>query len=338
MARNLFTAARGLWLALALMVSIAAPAQAMPSQADSPNDLINAVNALRAANGLPPYSISPILMYTAQAQADFMAATGVVAHEGPGGISVTDRLLAAGYPLAGDLSLGGIRSENITAEREGSSSAQSAVNSWTGDAPHLNTMLSPNLTEIGAGVAIANGRGYYVIDTARPTTSGAPQAVTPSSAGGSAVPAGEAGELAIPLVVVSTPNAAGEVVHDVQAGQTLWQIAIAYGVKIDEIKSLNNLADNTIYPGETLLIKVEAVQASATPENTPAVSPTISPTLVATGTVMAVEETSVPALLPDSIARSNNTTIMSFVIGLVALVFLAGGYFAWRGEVNEDSG
>src|SRR5690606_36486608 len=77
-------------------------------------DLVNAVNALRAAYGLPAYSINPILMFTAQNQADFMAAAGNVTHSGPGGILLTDRLLAAGYPLAGDLSLGGFRAENIT--------------------------------------------------------------------------------------------------------------------------------------------------------------------------------------------------------------------------------
>lgn len=77
-----------------------------PRPAGSAFDLVNAVNALRASSGLPAYSINSILMFTAQNQADFMAATGTVTHSGPGGISLTDRLLAAGYLLAGDLSLG----------------------------------------------------------------------------------------------------------------------------------------------------------------------------------------------------------------------------------------
>ena len=141
----------------------------IPSAAGSPFDLINAVNALRASYGLAPYNISPILMFTAQSQAEFMAATGDVSHTGFGGSSLTDRLLAAGYPLAGDLSLGGFRAENITSGNE-DRSAQSAVYGWTGDALHLDTMISPNLSEIGAGVAIANGRVYYVIDAALPTT------------------------------------------------------------------------------------------------------------------------------------------------------------------------
>ncbi|HEX6269601.1 MAG TPA: CAP domain-containing protein [Anaerolineales bacterium] len=114
------------------------------------------MNALRASYGLPPYGIDPILMYTAQAQADFLAATGTMTHAGPGGSSLTDRLLAAGYPLGGELSSGGFRAENITGVNE-SMPAEDAVKRWSGDALHLNTMISANLTEIGAGVAVSGG-------------------------------------------------------------------------------------------------------------------------------------------------------------------------------------
>src|SRR4051812_1777362 len=134
-------------------------ALALPQVDTDPSSLIAEVNSLRAAHGLAAYSVSSILMGTAQAQAEFMSANGV-SHSGPGGSSVTQRLLAAGYPLAGDLSLGGFRSENITAGNN--KSVQQAVSEWQGDAPHLNTMLSPNLTEIGAGVAFVGDYVYYV--------------------------------------------------------------------------------------------------------------------------------------------------------------------------------
>src|SRR6185436_923843 len=175
-------------------------------------DLVNAVNALRGAYGLPAYSINSILMFTAQNQADFMASTGNVIHTGPGGIGLTQRLLAAGYPLAGDLSLGGFRAENITSGGE-NSSAQSAVDGWMGDALHQNTMLSPNLSEIGAGIAVANGRIYYVIDCAQPSTGGSPPVSTSVVGSGSAIPANEA---LISAVVVSTPNSGGDVIHEVK--------------------------------------------------------------------------------------------------------------------------
>ncbi len=332
MLRRYFFGFVGIFCALAVTSSPAVPVQAEPLNANSAYDLIDAVNALRASYGLPAYSINSILMYTAQSHAEFMAATGGVTHYGPGGISVTDRLLAAGYPLAGDLSLGGFRSENITGGNE-SMTAQAAVNQWTGDAPHLNTMISTSLTEIGAGVAVANGRVYYVIDCALPTTSGAPQSSSQTSGGSSTLPAGNS---AIPVAVVSTPNENGEVLHQVQSGQTLWQIAIAYGAKIDEIKSLNNLADNTIYPGDTLLIKRDVVQASNTREETSTVIPTILPTSSVTVTSLPTEPSPTASSENSSTSESGNSTVMSVVIGLIALALLAGGFVAWRGDAPSS--
>jgi len=313
---------------------VLAEADGEPRLADSPYDLISAVNALRTSNGLPAYGIDSILMYTAQSQADFMAVTGNVTHTGPGGIGVTDRLLAAGYPLAGDLSLGGFRSENITSGGE-DMSAQVAVVQWTGDAPHSNTMLSSNLTEIGAGVAVSGGRVYYVIDCARPTTAGPPQASTPSGGSRSVVPAGEA---AIPTVVVSTPNSKGEVIHEVQAGQSLWQIAIAYDVKIDDIKRLNNLSDNTIFPGDRLLVK----QAVITPPPPPTETGTKEAAPDDAGSAM-----STPPMTPSSSASTqtlpvagaplrNSGTVAATTVGIIALALICAGILTRMGRAKRS--
>ncbi len=169
-------------------------------RADSPSALIEAVNALRTSYGLAPYSINATLMETAQSHADYMAATGSVSHTGAGGSSVTGRLLAAGYPLAGDLSSGGFRSENITSGSEGKT-AEDAVNQWTGDELHLTTMISPNLTEIGAGVAVSAGRVYYVIDCAQPTNGGISPIVGTSITGNASDPSVK--DTMIPEVVVT---------------------------------------------------------------------------------------------------------------------------------------
>ena len=323
-------------ISLVLLTSITtsyAGSARLPQTAGSAYDLINAVNALRASYGLAPYSISPILMYTAQSQADFMAASGNVTHTGAGGSSLTDRLLGAGYPLAGDLSLGGFRAENITSGNE-DRSAQSAVDGWTGDAPHLNTMTSPNLTEIGAGVAIANGRVYYVIDCALPTTGGAPQGSTPAPGSGSGVPPGEA---PIPVAIVSTPDSNGDVTHEVKAGQSLWQIAIAYEVKIDDIKRLNNLLDNNIYPGNKLLIKKDVALPTESPTEIPTGKATLSPTITATSTPMALQATLTPATTAvSSTTTSNNNSVVGSVIGIIALALLGGGIFTWLGSRKKE--
>ncbi|HSL31073.1 MAG TPA: CAP domain-containing protein [Anaerolineales bacterium] len=295
---------------------VQAGAARRPALASSPVELVNAVNALRASHGLPPYMINPILMATAQAQADFLALTGTMTHAGPGGIGLTDRLLAAGYPLAGDLSLGGFRSENITGGPE-SMPAEAAVQRWTGDALHLTTMVSPDLTEIGAGVAVHNARVYYVIDCALPTTDRLP--LPPASPVGIIFP-----------VSTSTPDAEGNVIHEVKPGQSLWQIAITYETKIDEIKRLNHLPDTNIYPGARLLIR-SGVAVTATLA-TLAAPPTAPPTLImGTPTMMATST----AIAGSPMARVQDRTVMRVMIGIVVLAILGGGIFTWLGSSRK---
>lgn len=299
----------------------------------SPGGLIAAVNNLRVANGRPAYSISPILMFTAQTQAQYMAATGTVSHYNAAGQRPYQRALDAGYPLAGDLSLGGFISENITAGNN--KSVEQAVSDWQGDDPHLNTMLSWDLTEIGAGVAIVDGYVYYVIDCARPTTSGQQQVRTPV-AGATQAASGAAGSTAIPAapivrtIVPNTPDADGKLYHLVSPGETLWLIAISYGVKIADLRRLNNMTEvEDLYPGRKLLVRegVTATPPTATPPNTPEPSITAAPT-----------ETSPPTPtltpIPAAPVASDSSLMILGAIVLAALV-LAGVLVRAGGRVDR---
>jgi uncharacterized protein YkwD len=263
-----------------------------------PYSLINEVNNLRAANGLAAYSINAILMSTAQAQANYMAATGVVSHYGSGGTTQPQRLLAAGYPLAGNLALGGLRSENITAGYN--KSVQEAVQEWQGDAPHLNTMLSPSLREIGAGVAFVGNKVYYVIDCAAPTSSGQQQSYTPAPGTTQVSDESYFAPLAS-TIVPSTPNSDGKLIHAVRPGETLWLIAISYGVKIVDIRRLNNMSEaEAIYPGEKLLIRQDV-----TPVATDLSVTTITP---------VPDITSVPSLAPLPLIVSASATSTGMLV------------------------
>jgi uncharacterized protein YkwD len=301
-----------------------------PSGAGSPYEVVNAVNALRASFGLSPYRISPILMSTAQAQADFLAATGSMTHSGPGGMGLTERLLAAGYPLAGDLSLGGFRSENITGGVE-SIPAEAAVDQWTSDTVHLETMVSQSLTEIGAGVAVSGGRVYYVIDCARATTSGDLSSLATSVSGGSPVP--EISPVIVP-VSVSTPNLEGKVVHEVRPGQTLWQIAMTYEVKIDDIKRLNNLFDNNIYPGNQLLIKQEVSVQAVSPTETQLSAATTTSLPAPTVTTPDVVMSPTIRLISPSSTR-NNSALGKVMMAIILLAILGGVFFTWLGSSRK---
>ena len=308
-----------------------------PLAAASPFDLINAVNALRTSYGLAPYRINAILMNTAQSQADFMAASEDVTHSGPGGIGLTARLLAAGYPLAGDLSAGGFRAENITSGNE-DRTAESVVDGWSGDALHLDTMVSPNLSEIGAGVAIANGRVYFVIDCALPTTDILPQGAT-------AVPSSEVSVLTptapISVITLSTPNSDGDVIHDVQPGQSLWQLAIAYDVKIDDIKRLNNLFDDNIYPGDKLLIKQGVLSPAASLPAVTGIEPSITSTnppvhqSATPSTAITFTSTEIASWNTEASMPVDNNSITVIAMSILALALLAGGAITWLGNTKK---
>lgn len=52
---------------------------------NTPSQLIDAVNNLRIANGLPALAVHSVLMQSSQSQADYMASVGYSTHERPGG-------------------------------------------------------------------------------------------------------------------------------------------------------------------------------------------------------------------------------------------------------------
>lgn len=100
--------------------------------------------------------------------------------------------------------------------------------------------------------------------------------------GGISAPA--AGTATVPLVTMTVrPN--GCMVHVVGAGQTLWAIALAYEVKVDDIRKLNNMGaeEVTIYPGETLVIRCVPL------------TPTVEPTLSLTARKVTRTPTRVPS-------------------------------------------
>ncbi len=184
---------------------------------------------------------------------------------GLGGTLPYQRALNAGYAVAGALPPG-LFSENWVE----ASSVQAAINFWEGDAEHRIALYSTNLFDIGGGVASGGGMTFYVIDTGASTgtksTSGSTgNATTVAVVNGTPV----SQDQIIPMAIVSTPDQSGAVYHIVQEGQALWQIAIAYKVKINDIKTLNNLSSDVIYPGQKLLIMHAATLTPVPPTSAP---------------------------------------------------------------------
>lgn len=298
----------------------------------TPAEMIEAVNNLRISNGLAPLVHHSILMQSAQSQADYMAATGNITHTRPGGITYTQQLLSLGFPLAGDLSLGGFRAENILSSN-GYLDWNGVPPGWQDDA-HMNTMLSQNFTHIGAGIAQSGGRYYYAVDTAASTSNGQMQSTAPDILAGVSGTSGEAAgvsQFMVPITL-NTADANGRVFHKVEYGQTLWSIAVAYGTTIKNIQALNNLGEDlTIYQGQNLLV----LQNVPPPLSTVGPTVTIQPTNTSIATVTSIP-TSVstqivitPTLENVDVEISNPSNSRLLVIILIIASFVGAGMAVW---------
>ncbi|MCJ7735171.1 MAG: LysM peptidoglycan-binding domain-containing protein [Anaerolineales bacterium] len=313
----------------------AAPASIKQEQISQPNpaDLIIAVNNLRLANGLPALNTHPVLMQVAQWEADAIL-NGAPGHTRPPGLTLGQWMILLGYPLGGNIALDGYRSENWVAGSE--MTVGQAIESWLGDAPHTNTMLSPNRSDIGAGVAVGEDQQgkpvyYYVIETALQTRSGQQQpealalltSLPQTQSVGYTDGTQAAAALLVPQYIipvsVATAHPDGDVIHEVKYGQALWSIAIAYGVKIYEIKLLNNLASDEVWPNQLLLVQKGATQPALSPtevatRTTPI--PSVHPTQTKTATMTPQPETE-----DNKSTSSINPTLILF---LVVIVFVVG--------------
>jgi len=225
------------------------------------------------------------------------------------------------------LSAGGWFSENWLAGKN--YSAYEAVNAWMGDAPHQNTMLSANLADIGAGVAMNGDTVYFVIDCGLATNS---QINTPSAGGGTVIVVSGTAmtqDNRIAVAIVSTPDSKGNIYHIVQPGQTLWQIALAYKTTIEVVKQKNNLSSSNIFVGQKLFIALAATSTPVPPTVTATrnlSTATLLPTLVVftetpTGTATAL-----------GVAPASSPAGGVAVIAIVVVALFAAGFVAWAGR------
>ncbi|WP_420630990.1 LysM peptidoglycan-binding domain-containing protein [Candidatus Leptofilum sp.] len=93
--------------------------------------------------------------------------------------------------------------------------------------------------------------------------------------------------------------------HSVRSGQTLWEIAISYGLTLEELLTFNNIDQNAILqPGDQLLVR----------QLPPAPLPTLSPTATSqsvTPTAVSPTQTATPPTT--AVAAQNNPVIETAV-------------------------
>jgi uncharacterized protein YkwD len=138
---------------------VAPPPTPTPNPAlDSALTLFNRTNALRAQNGLPPYTLNDKLNASAQRHSQDMANTGKIDHTGSDGSTARQRILDTGYEAQ-------FTGENIYG---GMATIDDAWDYWASDPSHRDILLNKLFTDIGISVVKGTrGTFYYTMDLAR---------------------------------------------------------------------------------------------------------------------------------------------------------------------------
>lgn len=293
--------------------------------------LLQAVNAVRTANGLAPFQANSALMAAAQAQSEYQASIDSTTHVGRGGSDVRSRALAAGYGGGANVSV----IENVYGGMD--ATPQQAVNWWKSDGTHLATLLSTRHTDAGAGAAVSNsGVVYYTLvvgaisgGSAAGNGSAAPPASASSGSGASSATSAPA----FSSIQISTPNADGAVIHIVQPGETLWAISAAYKINILDLLNQNGLNANAfIIPGQKIVIRPAGTEptATATLEATPE-KPTRTPRPTATLTPAATEQANLSQPTPQASTAADKSQALDRAAsrsGIDPLLVLIAGLMA----------
>jgi uncharacterized protein YkwD len=125
--------------------------------------VINALNAYRARNGLPAYTVNSKLAEAAQRHANDIACHKIYVHTGTDGSTPRSRVADTGY-LAKSVS------ENVNGNYP-PLDGQGVVNWWINDKTdptHGRNLLSTTFTEIGVGYAFFDNYGFYALVFAQP--------------------------------------------------------------------------------------------------------------------------------------------------------------------------
>ena len=147
----------------------------------------------------------------------------------------------------------------IGIDPNGGTDASAASIVWSGDVTPMDSYASLTVEARAAGNKITvytRSRPDWCMDHNDVYWDDASLVLVGGSAGTQATPqAAQPSGTLVQSSVTATPDATGRVVHTVQAGDTLSQIAFIYGVSVEEIKQLNNLTSDIVILGSNLIIR-----------------------------------------------------------------------------------
>jgi Cysteine-rich secretory protein family/LysM domain len=293
---------------------------------DDVGDLLGRINNLRANSGRAPYALNDALAAAAQDQAQWMVGAGTISHTRPDGSGPRNRALNAGYGTT-DVS------ENIYGGTL--ATTNDAWNFWVNSDIHYRGLVNERYREIGIGIARGSWGNAYVLVFGNP---GGPPPAPPASAnnggGGGNAPAAAPQQ---PSFVIGL-DANGNIMHEVQPGDTLGDILLIYGYTWDTlpyIMQINGIGDvRDLDIGSVLLVPPQAGTYTPTPGNPESVAtptptaqyptpfpdeqfPTLSP--VPAQPIGVATAAAIPAALQVSVQQPTSTATPQVVAQLPTL-------------------
>jgi LysM repeat protein len=226
----------------------------------------------------------------AQWTADEMARTGSKGH-----------LTSFGYPAASircaGFGFGGGNTVFVTENWAGGYSLDiDTLAGYWADYWHMLPATEQQYKYVGVGISTASdGYTFYILQAG--AISGESSSSSSVGSGTAPTPMPDGSTPVVNNYVVSfptsTPDFDGNISHVVKSGESLYTIAVNYGVSIDAIKTLNAMTTNDIYVGDLLKISLKP-------------TPTITPTR--TATVMMPTRTPTQTLMPTTPSPTRTLT------------------------------
>ena len=229
-----------IWIVVALLWA------ALPSQAYAQEDLSQLspegeraamlINQQRAAVGLPPMNVHPLLTLAANLHIVDMTTSGVYGHYSSDGSSVRTRIARVGYKT------NGWSGENWAV----SLTVDDSIGWWMTDPPHRDNVLNQAYTEMGIGTA-PHPLGWgliLVVDFSTGNVNGAENA-GPDEAQG-AEQSAQVSPAVAPQPFDTTPVVDSGLRYKISSGDSLFSIGQRYGVEWQSIAELNGMSDGSI--------------------------------------------------------------------------------------------
>jgi len=221
-------------------------------------EIMETINQARREKNLPALRWDESLANAADQQAAYLAKIGKLTEKGLNNESAKS--------IAADFGYGGGSSfqieQCIAMSWSDTEPSYIVKNIWLNQAEDRAALLNEDVVHIGVGESLDVGRHRYVVAYLGRLDSGT-EAYTPLPTYDQRTPKPQLSYTpTAKMILISTPNPDGSIIHKIQEGETLSEIAYAYHTDWDTLSNLNDLdlKNPVIIEGQDLLIRPKFTQ------------------------------------------------------------------------------